>query len=149
MQQMQQALQRIDHKIKALNDQNRNSLPVDHRGCLCVNLPARDARFHDHADFLLMMAEDLLPEHDGTSRLRSFALYGLPGSGKTDMSLEFAHRNADSFEAIFWVTADTNQKLKQGFVHIARSLNLSDADQPEDYNKSISSVQQWFMNTGK
>ncbi|KAK2035728.1 TPR domain-containing protein [Colletotrichum somersetense] len=61
------------------------------------------------------------------SEARSAALWGLGGSGKTQVALEFAYRRAGERDAcsIFWVHADTEATLIQDYTLIARKAGLS------------------------
>lgn len=47
--------------------------------------------------------------------LKSFLLYGLGGIGKTQLALEYCYQYVDQFDAIFWVSAETQDKLFQDF----------------------------------
>ncbi|WYZ39136.1 hypothetical protein EsH8_III_001050 [Colletotrichum jinshuiense] len=61
------------------------------------------------------------------SEAKSAALYGLGGSGKTQIALEFAYRRAgdDSACSVFWVHADTEATFTQDYTLIARKAGLS------------------------
>jgi hypothetical protein len=49
-------------------------------------------------------------------------LYGLGGTGKTEIALEFAYRSMSRYTAVFWLDAGTEESLHNGFVEIAQSL---------------------------
>ena len=93
------------------------------------------------------MTQELLPPNK-PDRVRSFALSGMAGVGKSQTALEFVHKNLDRFKAVLWVSADGRQKLAQGFVEIARALGIFDIAVAEDQAKSIASVKRWCMTTG-
>lgn len=46
--------------------------------------------------------------------LRHAAIYGLQGQGKSEVALQWTYMRKDRFDAIFWIQADTEAKLKQG-----------------------------------
>lgn len=146
---MQQSLKKIDRKLDHLKGRKDLTNSSGIGGLVRVNLEPRDPKYYGRADVLKSMAEELLPNGQGSVKLRSLALHGMAAVGKTQTALEFAHRQADMYEAILWVPAENKEKLTQGFVDIARALGLSEADLVEDPNKSVASVQQWFMATGK
>ncbi|OQE13599.1 hypothetical protein PENFLA_c045G00723 [Penicillium flavigenum] len=57
----------------------------------------------------------------------SAALWGLGGSGKTQVALEFAWRQSeDSICSVFWVHADTHATFAQDYQAIAGKLGLPD-----------------------
>ena len=63
---------------------------------------------------------------EGPETLRSFALCGLGGMGKTEIAVEYAYSRKDKFEAIFWLGADDAQILASNFAQIAQRLGLED-----------------------
>jgi Cdc6-like AAA superfamily ATPase len=66
------------------------------------------------------------------NNLRSYTIYGRRGVGKTDIALEYAHKNPSNFEAIFWVNCETSTALRQSFTDIAVALNIPAADRNGD-----------------
>lgn len=145
---MQQSLIKIDDKLEILRmleapiRQHLLDTPCH------VNLDPRNYRFFGRNAVLERMTQELLPPNK-PDRLRSFALSGMAGVGKSQTALEFVHKNLDRFKAVLWVSADGRQKLAQGFVEIAQALGLSDIAVAEDQAKSIASVKRWCMTTGR
>lgn len=68
---------------------------------VCLNIYPRNNRFFGRNDVLQTLSEHLLPSMQDTLRLRSFALYGLAGIGKSQIATEFVYRNMRSFKAVF------------------------------------------------
>ncbi|RDW58409.1 hypothetical protein BP5796_12339 [Coleophoma crateriformis] len=58
------------------------------------------------------------------------AIYGLGGSGKSAIAIEFAHqvRDGNSSYAIFWVSAFSTKRLAESFRDIAKVLQIPGAD---------------------
>ncbi len=56
--------------------------------------------------------------------LRSLALHGMAGVGKTQLALNFANSHRDQYPAIFWVHADQDQKMAQDYDEFAKNLSL-------------------------
>jgi len=81
--------------------------------------------------------------------LRQFALCGLGGMGKTELAAEFALRNTDNFDAIFWVRADEPAKLDQCFVDMSVKLGLETAEEATNQVISRSLVKGWLANPVK
>lgn len=55
---------------------------------------------------------------------RSVALYGLGGSGKTQIALEYAYQHALEYHAVFWMAAETAENCISSLLHIAEALQL-------------------------
>ncbi|KAI1425307.1 hypothetical protein F5Y12DRAFT_747918 [Xylaria sp. FL1777] len=62
----------------------------------------------------------------GEEQLRSFAICGLGGIGKTELAVQYAHSRRERFEAIFWLSADDAKILASNFAQIAQKLDLED-----------------------
>lgn len=66
----------------------------------------------------------------------AFGLYGQGGVGKTQVALKYVASHIDGFNAIFWVSADTEQKIVSGLETIAHKLNLS-VGTPEETTEQV------------
>lgn len=97
---------------------SRATVPVAAR---LVNLPARNPLFSGRAALLGALAAAL----DSHGRV---ALCGLPGVGKTETLIEFAHRQRTACQWIFWCRADSELQIVRGFCAIADALSLPEAD---------------------
>ncbi|KAK4252200.1 hypothetical protein C7999DRAFT_37170 [Corynascus novoguineensis] len=84
------------------------------------------ARNEDVVDRLALFAQldQLLPP---SSASQSAALWGLGGSGKTQIALEYAYRRADEDPtcSVFWVHADDETTFVSDYKAIAKSLKIS------------------------
>lgn len=112
-----------------------------------LNIYPRNNRFFGRNDVLQTISEHLLPSMQDTLRLRSFALYGLAGIGKSQIATEFVYRNMRSFKAVFWVSASSEEKLFQGFTEVARELNLNNGTTINDQQVIVQLVKEWFQET--
>jgi tetratricopeptide (TPR) repeat protein len=56
---------------------------------------------------------------------------GLGGVGKTQTAVEYAYRRRDRYDAIFWIRADTETALREGFLDAARLLGLPEANEAD------------------
>lgn len=112
-----------------------------------LNIYPRNNRFFGRNDVLQTISEHLLPSMQDTLRLRSFALSGLAGIGKSQIATEFVYRNMRSFKAVFWVSASSEEKLFQGFTEIAKELNLNNGTTINDQQVIVQLVKEWFQET--
>ena len=145
---MQQSLTKIDHKLHTLRVSEAPTRQYRLDTPCHVNLDPRNNRFYGRNAVLDRMTQELLPANK-PDQLRSFALSGMAGVGKSQTALEFVHKNINRFKAVLWVSADGRQKLAQGFGEIAKALGLCDVAVAEDQDKSIASVKRWCMTTGR
>jgi hypothetical protein len=94
----------------------------------------------------LRQIDNALLSEDAQKGLRSFILCGLGGIGKTEIAIEYLHSRKESFQAIFWVSADTPEKLAAGYSEIARALGLEEADGNNDSVATRKKVKNWMAN---
>ncbi|KAK4221667.1 hypothetical protein QBC38DRAFT_513436 [Podospora fimiseda] len=87
----------------------------------------RNPTFVGRNEIIRKIDSVLLAEDSGAgSALRSYALCGFGGLGKTQIATYYAFERESSFDAIFWVQADGPGKLYKSFRDIAEALNLTD-----------------------
>src|SRR3954464_13482433 len=70
------------------------------------------------------------------------SVHGLGGVGKTLLAVEFAHRHASAYDAVFWLAAENPTTLAPAFAELARELGLPEADEP-DQNVRSAAVLRW------
>ncbi|KAL2675661.1 hypothetical protein Neosp_011851 [[Neocosmospora] mangrovei] len=90
----------------------------------------------------------LLPSN--SDEFHSAALWGLGGSGKTQIALQYAYnRCRDADCSVFWVHADTEATLMQDYKTIARVLGLGirleGSELLEAVRRGIESQNQWVL----
>lgn len=107
---------------------------------------AESSRFWGRED-ILNAIDDALSTKTANGSLRSFALYGMGGVGKTQIALRYANASRENFDAIFWISAENNITLGQSFREIARMLSLIKADTETDDNTVTLEVKQWLSST--
>lgn len=102
-----------------------------------VKLPRRDPEFADRTDILSEIETALCPKcykkypsSEERTGIKSFALCGAGGIGKTAVATEFAWAHSKCFDAIFWLHAEEPTSLASMFSRIAIELGLlSEASQ--------------------
>ncbi|KAF1344239.1 hypothetical protein BDV97DRAFT_305597 [Delphinella strobiligena] len=92
-----------------------------------------------------------IPQSPTELSLRSYALCGPGGMGKTYTASDFVNLYHEEFEAVFWVHADSQAKLLQDFRDIAVKLGLV-AEDSVDANDQILTrnlLKTWLINPRK
>lgn len=114
-----------------------------------TNGHGRNGDFYGRNDILTLMDEAFLEKSTGLpikDGLRSLVICGMGGLGKTEIAIEYMSSRKVKFDAIFWINADTTQKLNLGFSQISRTLGLehsSDSTRDEVANREI--VKGWLQ----
>jgi hypothetical protein len=73
------------------------------------------------------------------------ALCGLGGMGKTQLSIHFARRFADTYSSIFWLNAQDESTLKAGLVKIAAQvLEEPSVNNSSEEERIVQQMRQWF-----
>ncbi|KAJ6158982.1 hypothetical protein N7485_011808 [Penicillium canescens] len=114
----------------------------------CFVLPSvQTARFFDRDD-VVEKIEKHFQDGDSTSPLRSLALYGMGGVGKSHVAMKYLEKklaNKD-FNAAFWINAENPVSIQQSFTDIALKLKLPDTGQAShDENRMI--LKGWLQQT--
>ncbi|KAK6528137.1 hypothetical protein TWF281_009388 [Arthrobotrys megalospora] len=100
--------------------------------------------FTGRLDILEDMNRNILSFEDGNGPSKSqrrFVLYGLGGSGKTQIALKFAEENREKFWGIFWVDATTDSTAEWSLVGIAKTARLED--------QSPGAAKKWLTNLAR
>lgn len=92
--------------------------------------------------------EHLLPiphtqDLNGVDDLKSFAICGMGGLGKSEIATEFMYKHHMEFDAVFWLQADQATTLQNGFSHMAVELGLEETES-KDQDVSIDLVKAWL-----
>ncbi|KAI6784643.1 uncharacterized protein J7T54_006689 [Emericellopsis cladophorae] len=112
------------------------------------NIPfAANTKFSGRQDILNAVGKALVPETT-TSTLKSIALFGLGGVGKTQIATQYAYQNMNNFDIILWVAADNAISIAQSFRTIAEGLDLvGSGEELKDAAVSIYKVKSWLATT--
>lgn len=103
----------------------------------------------DHASVGADVGEDGVPVKHDRGPLKSFALCGIGGSGKTEVAVQYAYRRENEFDAVFWVASDNKDILIEEFANIALALDLVDPNEPTDLLAACELVKGWLSNPAK
>ena len=108
----------------------------------------RNQAFFGRAAELDQLAAFLDPGAVQARDLVCASLYGLAGSGKTQLALEFAHRHLHAYDVILWVAAETPLKLAESFNRIAHGLGLAD-ESLQHSDQLREAVKRWLCAASK
>ncbi|KAL7910912.1 P-loop containing nucleoside triphosphate hydrolase protein [Trichoderma velutinum] len=101
----------------------------------CVLIPFLRNEELIHRQDIITELNRILPLSDDYS---TAALYGLGGSGKTQIALDYAYRRCQiSSCSVFWVHADNETTFMQDFKSIAKKLGLSTNLDGEDFLTAV------------
>ncbi|KAI8258387.1 tetratricopeptide repeat domain-containing protein [Colletotrichum sp. SAR11_239] len=117
--------------------------------CFSIQVHKRMKDFFGRQDILDLIDESLLPDRQvtissGAASVRSFALCGMGGIGKTQIAVEYAYSRRDKYDAIFLITADGKTMLSEQFARIASELRLEDPKNSKDLTVSSEIVRKWL-----
>ncbi|EXF84562.1 hypothetical protein CFIO01_04730, partial [Colletotrichum fioriniae PJ7] len=83
------------------------------------------------------------------SRLRSMALFGMGGVGKSQIAMQYAYHAMTQYDVILWVAADNSIAMGQSFRNIADGIHLwDDGEETKDATAAIWKVKNWLKSTG-
>jgi len=103
---------------------------------------SRNAFFTGRQELLQALHQKLRREQS-MALTQSWAISGLGGIGKTQIALEYAYRHRPEYNAIFWISATTQQTLHADLVAIAQYLDLPEKSK-QDYTQVILAVKKWL-----
>lgn len=116
----------------------------------CHFLPLSvDSRFWGREDALEQVDKALFSDIEEVTPVRSFALHGMGGVGKTQVALKYTEQAREKFKTILWVTADSIDALGQSFREIARHCGLLESNEEVDYSMAMLRVKSWLQERGR
>lgn len=107
-----------------------------------------NTRFYGREDILARIDGALLADPSSRS-LRTFALHGMGGVGKTQIALKYANTARERFDGVFWIAAESSITMGQSFREIAKRLGLINPDLETDDNAVMLEVKQWLSSTSE
>jgi predicted ATP-dependent serine protease len=116
----------------------------------CFHVPlALNERFIKRNEIVESIGTILDPT-DTAGSLKSLAIYGTGGVGKTQIALQYVHKARRKFDAVLWIMADSNIKMSQDFLTIAQRLGLvPDDGNAHDPVSAMSKTKSWLADTSK
>lgn len=115
------------------------SLPLPYRA-----FPfSQNTQFHFREKLLNSLKHHLESDTLATS-LRTVSLFGLGGIGKTQIALEYSYRQKDHYDAIFWIEAETEAKIRHSICTYGRAMLGDNQSGPEDQSL-MKTFQRWLI----
>jgi len=112
-----------------------------------IPFPA-NAKFSGRDDILDTISKALNPDVTAAT-VKSFALFGMGGVGKTQVALQYAYRSLERFDAVLWVAADNAIAIGRSVRDIASGVGLlSSDDETKDAAGAILKLKNWLATTG-
>jgi hypothetical protein len=113
----------------------------------CVVLPTvKNPRFFGRKNELEAI-DTYLSASSKEHGLRSLAIHGLGGVGKTQIALAYAYSKIAEYDAILWVHAETEVSLSSSLSSIALQLKIPSAE-PGNATNNVVLTLNWLANTG-
>jgi hypothetical protein len=133
--------------LKAFKDNKITETSVIH----CYHIPKNpNPRFWGREECLEAVARALDPGDAVSTSLKSFAVYGMGGVGKTQIALAYASNSKKSYEVILFIAADTSISLEQSFREVAQTLGLVlNDEEAQDGLAAILKVKSWLTESSR
>jgi hypothetical protein len=111
--------------------------------------PAAEANPYDRDNIIESMGAHLQSDRMQYG-MRTYALYGLGGVGKSYIALKYAQARMENkdFQTIIWIQSATEQSLEQSFTDVSKSLKLKGYD-PSRHEQNRIEVLAWLQDTCK
>ncbi|KAI0113624.1 P-loop containing nucleoside triphosphate hydrolase protein [Nemania sp. FL0031] len=133
--------------LELLNEMKMNELSNNEK-LRYNNIPfSSNPKFSGRRDILDTVHEALNIDSPSSS-LRSLALFGMGGVGKTQIAVQYAYQSLHHFDVVLWIAADNAIAIGQSFRAIANGLGLFETDDDQtDAAAAVWKIKNWLMTT--
>lgn len=91
--------------------------------------------------------DEYLDYDPSDEQLRSLAIWGVPGVGKSQTAFAYVKRKKEELDAVFWINAATELQLDEGFSEIAIKLKLPKTSADSSQAHNIYQLGKWLSQT--
>ncbi|HCT80881.1 MAG TPA: NB-ARC domain-containing protein [Micromonosporaceae bacterium] len=91
------------------------------------NVPPRNSNFTGRVELLEQLGNRLAP--GGAAGVRSAALHGMGGVGKTQLAVEYIYRRLHDYDIVWWVQATQPAQIRAGLTELAQKLSLPEGSE--------------------
>lgn len=128
----------------------RDSKRDDENNTKCWYVPRSLSRHFRGREDALKAAHAALESDCNSPFVKTFALYGMGGVGKTQTALQYAHLSRREYDVVLWVAAENSMTLGHSCAEIVQPLGLFQKDEDQkDTSKAVMRVKAWLSDTGK
>lgn len=111
--------------------------------------PGRNSRFFGRTD-LLSEIHELLKRDPGTPGVRSVAIWGVGGIGKSQVALEYASRQIlEKCPLVLWIPAQTETEMSRALVKAAGEVRPPGYDETMSADRIRYLMSNWLQVTGE
>jgi hypothetical protein len=132
--------------LKGLKASKSNDDAVIH----CYHIPASMSLRFWGRDEALSIVKAALDPGETVESLKTFAIYGMGGVGKTQLALHYANSSKKEYDAVLWISADNTLSMEQSFRDVAQALGLVHMDEEaKDALSATLRVKHWLAEGSK
>ena len=116
--------------------------------CFVTTPYQENPEFVGRKTLLAQMHIALSQNQDQSLDQKTFAICGLGGMGKTQVTIQYVFKHKDDFRVILWAHADSLAKLAESFSRFTVELGLR-AEMSSDQSSNQELLHSWLRNTRK
>jgi ABC-type multidrug transport system fused ATPase/permease subunit len=132
--------------LKGLKASKSNDDAVIH----CYHIPASMSLRFWGRDEALSIVKAAIDPGETVESLKTFAIYGMGGVGKTQLALHYANSSKKEYDAVLWISADNTLSMEQSFRDVAQALGLVHMDEEaKDALSATLRVKHWLAEGSK
>ncbi|HTR93369.1 MAG TPA: FxSxx-COOH system tetratricopeptide repeat protein [Trebonia sp.] len=99
-------------------------------------IPSRNTHFTGRAGELDRLAANLF----GHQQPHVQVISGMGGIGKTELATEYIHRNINTYEIIWWIRAEHQDRVREALVRLGQRLQLRQATSDSARDRTVAAV---------
>jgi tetratricopeptide (TPR) repeat protein len=99
-------------------------------------IPSRNPNFTGRAAELERLRDNLFRRQPSHVQVIS----GMGGIGKTELATEYVHRNIDTYEIVWWIRAEHQDRVREALVRLGQRLELRQATSDGARDRTVAAV---------